>query len=360
MTQLRRFLPVGLVIAIVTAPGSVSGRQQLTISMLDALTLYELGEERQVTNALAVARGGDPEAVLRMLKEDVSKWIAAEGPDQAARRRMIAATFLLEVGEAGLDDTWEVTKQITEWACELLRKSGRPTELERRWHLTALALFEASFEYPRPGVPAAPALYKHLSHIKERFPDEPRTALAAALVGEYDYWTAHLDLASVATSSDPRRNESFAGGPIAALEKAALAEANRPEASLRMGFLEYKRGHLDRALELLRSAATGSDDETRVYLAHLFSAWTHEKAGSVDRAITSYRSALSAVNGLSAALGLGVHLYAREERDEADETVVRALGADAQTPDPYKTYGYGDFRRWPQLIAGLRAEALKR
>jgi tetratricopeptide (TPR) repeat protein len=185
-------------------------------------------------------------------------------------------------------------------------------------------------------------------------------ALASALVGEYDYWTAHLDAARDATTADPRRDESFAGGPIAALEKAALAEANRPEASLRMGFLEYKRGRLDRALELLRSAAGGSDDETRTYLAHLFSAWTHEKAGNVERAIASYRSALSAVHGLSAALGLGVHLYARDERDEADEIVMRALAAVAETPDPYKAYGYGDFRQWSKLIAGLRAEALRR
>ena len=66
------------------------------------------------------------------------------------------------------------------------------------------------------------------------------------------------------------------------------------------------------------------------------------------------------MNGLSAALGLGVHLYARDERDEADEIVVKALGAVAETPDPFKAYGYGDFRRWPRLIANLRAETLKR
>jgi hypothetical protein len=92
----------------------------------------------------------------------------------------------------------------------------------------------------------------------------------------------------------------------------------------------------------------------------LFSAWTHEKAGRVDQAVLSYRSALSAVNGLSAALGLGVHLYARDARDEADEIVIRALGAGADTPDPYKAYGYGDFRKWARLIAGLRAETVGR
>src|SRR5687768_13823423 len=128
MTLRRRCLSIGLALAIV-ASGPVSGRQQLTVSMLDALTLYELGEQTQVTGALALARGGDAEAVLLMLKQDVPKWIAADGPAQANRRRLVAATFLLEVGHAGLDEQWELTKAITEWACEVLRKSGRPTEI---------------------------------------------------------------------------------------------------------------------------------------------------------------------------------------------------------------------------------------
>ena len=63
---------------------------------------------------------------------------------------------------------------------------------------------------------------------------------------------------------------------------------------------------------------------------------------------------------LSAALGLSVHLYERDQRDEADEIVIKALGAVRETPDPYKAYGYGDYRRWPRLIAGLRSETVGR
>ncbi len=335
-------------------------RQQLTVSMLDALNLYELGEHAQVTGALAQAKGGDAEALLALLKRDVPAWIASDGPAEVPRRRMIAAIFMLEVGNAAVDEQWELTRQITEWACELLRSSGPPTELERQWDLAALALLESNFQVrsiTRPDL-RGPAIRPHLGHIKQRFPEEPRLLLAEALVDEYDYWVGRFSALADATSANPMENEPLASGPMPALEKAAKVEANRPEANLRLGFLEYKRGRGDHALELLASAAAGSDDVTRVYLAHLFAAWTHEKAGHFDLATASYRNALSAMNGLSAALGLGVRLYAVDARDEADAIVAHAL-TDA-VPDPFKAYGYGDFRQWPQLITRLRQEVMKR
>jgi hypothetical protein len=89
-----------------------------------------------------------------------------------------------------------------------------------------------------------------------------------------------------------------------------------------------------------------------VYLAHLFTGWAHERATRIPEATASFRRALEAVNGLSAALALGVRLYAVDQRDEADAIVQAALTA--AIVDPYKVYGYGDLRRWPAIIAGLR------
>ena len=109
---------------------------------------------------------------------------------------------------------------------------------------------------------------------------------------------------------------------------------------------------LDLALTHLAEAAQGDDDPTRVYLAHLFTGWVHEQANRMPEATASFRRALEAVNGLSAALALGVRLYAVDQRDDADAIVQAALAA--AVVDPYKDYGYGDLRRWPAIIAGLR------
>jgi hypothetical protein len=87
----------------------------------------------------------------------------------------------------------------------------------------------------------------------------------------------------------------------------------------------------------------------------LFSGWTHEKAGRAAEAIESFRRAVAAVNGLSAALALGVRLYEQDARDEADAIVKAALDPAQAVPDPWKAYGYGDYRRFPQLLAHLRA-----
>jgi tetratricopeptide (TPR) repeat protein len=347
-------------LAALTAHSHARG-PQLTISLLDALTMYDAGEHASVVRALAAAAGRDGQALAALLRQDVPGWITADGPSEAPRRRLVAATFVLEVAHAGLDTQWETSRSVTEWACELLRSAGPPTGPERQWHLAALALLQASFEPGgRGGGESSPAVRAHLAHISRRFPGEPRIELARALLAEYDYWTLRMPGEWDQIDRNAPGDEPAAGRPIPALEAAAKHPANQAEASLRLGFLASRQGNLDRALAHLRAAAQGADDPTRVYLAHLFTGWTHEKAGRPDDAVAAYRRALATQLALSAALALAVRLYAIDERDEADTVVAQALAARPIVPDPWKAYGYGDFRRWPDLIARLRAAVLAR
>ena len=96
----RRLGGIGLM-AVLLAQIGVAQRS-MTVSLADALTYYELGEHDAVERALAVARGGDPFTIVPMLEKDASVWIDADGPERAARRRMVAAAFALEAGYAGL------------------------------------------------------------------------------------------------------------------------------------------------------------------------------------------------------------------------------------------------------------------
>jgi Flp pilus assembly protein TadD len=357
----RLTLAAALCLAALPAHSHARGSQQLTISMLDALTMYEVGEHAPVVRAMAAAGGSDGDALQALIRQDVPGWIAADGASEAPRRRLVAVTFVLELAHAGIDIQWETTRSVTEWACELLRRAGPPTGTEREWHLAALALLQASFEPGGRGLGESnQAVRAHLSHIRQRFPGEPRIELARALLAEYDYWTLRMAGASDVTDSNARHDEPAAARPIPALEAAARHPANQAEASLRLGFLHSRLGNLDQALAHLRTAAEGSDDATRVYLAQLFAGWTHEKAGRPEDAVVAYRHALTTQPALSAALALAVRLYAVDERDEADAVVAQVLAARPIVPDPWKAYGYGDFRRWPDLIARLRAAVLTR
>jgi hypothetical protein len=322
--------------------------QSLTVSFTDALTYYDLGEHETVARALATSIGADPARVIPMLARDAEAWIAAAAPAEAPRRRRAAAAFALELGWAGLDTQFEVSREATEWACQLLRRAGPPTGFERRWHVAALALLAGSFEHPDASQPALPP---HIGHVAARFPGEPRLALARALLDERRFWIERTQFTPEFVAIGER---GLAGRAVEALAPAAAHAETRAEARLRLGFFEHRRGDGKAALEHLAAAALGDDDGSRVYLAHLFAGWTHERAGRMDEAIAAFRRALEAVNGLSAALGLAVRLYAEDRRDEADQVVRAALAA--ALPDPWKSFGYGEYRRMPQLMAELRAE----
>jgi hypothetical protein len=327
--------------------------QNFTASFADVLTLYDVGEYDAVSRGLRASMAADPDRTIQLLSREAEAWITLNGPSEAPRRRLVAATFALELGMAGIETQWEFTKQAVEWACGVLRRAGKPTEVERQWHLTALALLEATFQPSSlvVKVPEADSLSAHIRHLADRFPGEPRLALARALPHEHEYW--RLRMAPV--NGVLIINEAVASVAIPALERAAKHPDTRAEARLRLGHLEYRRGNLAPALEHLAAAAEGDDDPTRTYLAHLFAGWVHEKAGRPNEAIASFRQSLAAVNGLAAALGLGVRLYEQDKRDEADALVKAALEPATAVPDPWKVYAYGDFRRFPYLLARLRA-----
>ena len=125
----RPIARAGAVLGVVCLGAAPSG--QMTVSFVDALTYYELGEYDAVARGLKASIAGDADRVIPMLARDAEAWIKADGAAEVPRRRMVAATFALELGLSGIDTQWEVTKQAIEWACTMLRRAGPPTELER-------------------------------------------------------------------------------------------------------------------------------------------------------------------------------------------------------------------------------------
>jgi tetratricopeptide (TPR) repeat protein len=279
--------------------------------------------------------------VVQALKLDAGKWIAADGPRLAPRRRLTVAMFALEVARAGLDHQWLRSQEILEWACELLRKQREPGGAERTWHLAALALIEGARDMR--------ALDQHAAHLKSRFPDEPRLLLVDAFRRESEYWNLIYTISGVADGGAP-------GGVIPALETAKKRRENEREANLRLGYVLERAGKFPEAIETLRRVPPG-DDAGQLYLAHLFLGWAYEALDRPADAERAFRAALDAVPGAEVAtLALAVHLYESGRRDEADTLIDDRLGRQPRAGDPWRIYGYGDLRRWPALMDTLRKE----
>lgn len=347
-----------LVVAMLALGSARAGAQVVDVSVMDLLAYYEMGQHARVTKAVAEAARGNLVIVLDALKRDGAAWIAEDGPKWTERRRMVLATFALEVAHAGLDYQWKNSSDLLEWTCTLLRRERSASAFERAWHLAALALFEGARDLE--------ALEIHLAHMKSRVPDEPRLRLARAFVAETEWWEEvmylwlfHMQsaMAGPALMPAPRKSgivDTSGLEPAAALIPLLEVPGTRNEAALRLGFFSWRAGRSDEALGYLRTITT-PDDAGQAHLVHLFSAWSYERQQQPDRAIDALRASLDAVPGAqSASLMLAVRLHSAGRRQEAQAVMDRMLALDPPAFDPWRNYGYGDLRRWPVLLDDLR------
>ena len=319
-----------------------------------------MGQQSKVMKAVADAARGDLVVVLDALKRDGAAWIAEDGPKWTERRRMVLATFALEVAHAGLDYQWRNSKDLLEWTCTLLRRERAASDFERAWHLAALALLE--------GARDREALEIHLAHMKARVPDEPRLPLARAFLIESEWWDVvmygwmfNMPLVDGGRAGlEPRaapgpavgcRSPRTGSGPRPAPEDSRDAQRSRVAARL---LLTWRAGRPEQALDYLRTI-TAPDDAGQAHLVHLFTAWSSERQQKNDQAIDALRESLEVVPGAqSASLLLAVRLHSAGRGQEARAVMDRMLALDPPVFDPWRNYGYGDLRRWPVLLDDLR------
>lgn len=317
-------------------PARSAPQQSVEASGIDLATYYLLGEHEEVAGALRRASSGDLGVVLSSLRTEAPRWIDADGPSAAGRRRLAVAAVALEAAFAGLDTQWTRAAALLEWGCETLRAGPAPIAGEEEWYLAALAVIE--------GARDVTLLERHLEHHARRVPEEPRLRLARAFIAESAFWDAKLlraiDLA-------PNR-------PVEALADALSHPGTRAEARLRLGYFALEAGRFDEALAHLQAVGPGDDDGQR-YLAHLFAGWAHERRGGDEAATATYRAAMLAAPGARAAmLALATRRYAAGDEAEGRRLVSAALDPANTTDDPWQIYGYGDLRRWPLLVGALR------
>lgn len=324
--------------ALVLAAGRLpAASQRLTVPPIDLAIYYELGEYAAVETALQQAANGNFDVLLAAFEQDAARWIDADGPEFASRRRLVMATVALEAAYAALDTQWSNSKLLLQWACKVLRSAPKQPA-ERDWHLAAIALFEGARDLD--------ALGAHLGHVRERFPAEPRILLAEAFRRESDYLD---DVTSLGQELGPGRR-------VRTYEAALATPGSAREAHLRAGFLFLQGRDFVEAIRHLH-LVDPPDDPGQLYLARLFEGWALQRQERPEEAARAFRAALDAVPGAyTASLVLALQLYRAGGAADADALMDAVAQAEPPVIDPWRIYGYGDLRRWPLLIAQLRRD----
>jgi hypothetical protein len=140
------------------------------------LERYNRGEYEAVVAELV--RSGDIISIRNDLDRTASAWAEMPGLGDVGRRRLVAATFGLEVARAQLETEWQAVHSLVETGCEIVRRSP-PGPSEQLWQLASVALAEGAMD--------APLLLDgrhHLAHASSRFPTEPRFRLAKVVMDE--------------------------------------------------------------------------------------------------------------------------------------------------------------------------------
>ncbi len=141
--------------------------------------------------------------------------------------------------------------------------------------------------------------------------------------------------------------------------KVAGTPAVAAEAEMHIGYLWFQFRKGGEALKHLKIAHERSTDPYVTYLAHFFAGRVLLEEKQVALAEAAFRDALATLPGTqSASEALAALLFADGRREEAYSLIETSFSQRPLPPDPWRLYGYGDYRRWPALIRQLR-EAIK-
>lgn len=365
----RAIVCFGILGSGTTPFGSLSAQRVDVIALLDR---YERGEHEAVLRVVVVS--GDVSGVRKDLERRGLGWTEGRGAAETGRRRLVAATFALEIAQFY---RWpEDLDPLIEWGCQLLRRNQESNVPDRLWFLASVAIYGRARDdgglVTRAGPGAArgqrllplPRAVDHVAHARQRYPDEPRFRFAAAMLvavladSEPSRDVGWITSDKLFRNSEAAVRRARASQAIQMFEELIPVPALRAEAQLRIGYLSMILHEPETALVRFEQARD-SDDAYVSYLAWFLGGRASDMLSQHDQANTLYRSALSVIpHSQSAANALAANLFLAGKPDEAYALVRDAATGHPRSDDPWHLFGYGDLRLIPSLMSQLR-EAIK-
>lgn len=364
---------MAVVLCGTTGPAASPAAFQLGQNAASLFRQYRGGDWVGAMQHVSALSEAQVDSLVRDIRRRAGGWVRdAGGTDRA---RLDVATFMIDVAWSRLETDWQVVRDLTEIACRLVDPIYGSSGSVRRWHLAALALIEgaadARFLVDTPRAKEVPT-FTHLAHSRSKFPDEPRFRLAEAVVEAM----GHADLApprdqpwydddelkarpgSINRVEVSMRNERrVMRRDFEALTK---VEGIAAEAHLRVGHLAYQLNDDTAALEHLGAAVAGSEDTFIEYVAHLVSAMVHSRRNERALAEASLRRALEVVPFAQSAVELlSAELFLTGRESQAHDLLESWFLRRNRPVDPWRLFGYGDFRALPGLMSMLRREVGK-
>lgn len=411
-------------VAVFCAAGALLAARPAALApaRVSAITLLDKYAEHRfdVVSSLTSADPDDADVFTLEIETKAQAWTLLKGPADAPARRLLAATFVLDVARVWADERaggtssssattivpsrlfgpprWYYARRLIAWGCQLLRSAEPILPEARLWYLASTALFEGLQDRElllgstRQSSVAGDSLRAelatgHLAHARAQFPDEMRFRLAEAVAEENRTWnagTAGFDpsvhslglvpgemteryltaLVAAAKETPPRltalQDYSLVQG-LQAVSRSLEALGNDPsiaaEVHLHYAFIALRFANFQPALAHARAAARSLDRDVR-FVAELIAGLASERLGEVADAIAAYRAALEITpRARSASLLLTSVLLRNGGRAGASEAA-DAYFAGPEPPDPWKTYRTGDYRLFNGYLDELR-RALK-
>ena len=381
-----------LLILGLSFPVALGNRGAPTVSEL--LDLYSSGRFDEAINQVLKAGAEPMGAFLHELKKDAPPWALAAGSDVSARRRLVAATFALDVAHSadvqfhradGLapdqaffsygarfevpeevrQAPWSAIAALVEWACGWLRSQPVSDPLERNWFLASVQVFRdfRDSSVARINPPGQRDEYRrfpgHLGHAAGRFRDEPWFRVVSAERQALPEWLLR-NRHTIATASNPG-----AWDDLQEMQSALVPLRNidsvRGEIDVHLGCVAILCGQHDRAREYLDDVDVWTSDACFRYLGHYLRGWVDELDGRRADAERGYATAAvilpEAKSGLTS---LSVLLEQDGDRVRAGELAAQALAAPRSSVDPWvELWDGGACTRWTSFITPLHEGILR-
>src|SRR6476661_5944973 len=139
-----------LVLCLSLASLALPSAQRFKPSIVELLDRYA-NHDFEAPVSLAGLTEEDAGKVVQELELKGAAWASSRGSRETQGRRLIAATFALELARVwsptAFDRRSRSNRRLLAWGCEQLRRNNVPLEGERWWHLAAIGMFEGRQDF---------------------------------------------------------------------------------------------------------------------------------------------------------------------------------------------------------------------